>query len=107
MKKLTNKYIICLTGFVLTISLARPDIVVGEDSGSRANVPQGVYIELTRDFYEALKKEGGKSYSNDPSTDYLKQISISSRFMVETNLQMLKQQDRIIQLLNSLLRKKR
>ena len=76
--------------------------VKAEDSVSNMNLPEGIYLELTRDFYEALRNDGFKGervYSNDPSADYLREISISSRFMVETNLQILKQQERIIQLL--------
>ena len=72
---------------------------------ARVTVPEGVYIDLTRDFYEALKRDGGDSkvYSNDPSDLYLRQIAVSSKFMVETNLQILKQQEEIRQLLRDLL----
>jgi hypothetical protein len=64
---------------------------------------------LNKDFYEALKGEangGSKVYSNNPSEDYLRQIAVSSRFMVETNLQILKQQEQMIQMLQTLLEKK-
>ena len=77
---------------------------------SKRRVPEGVYIELTRDYYEALKDMGkgsAKVYSNDLSSEYLKEISISSKFMVETNLEILKQQERIIDLLRSVLDKRR
>jgi hypothetical protein len=80
------------------------------EAAQKNKLPEGVYLDLTRDFYETLKNEGGKnvkSYSNDPSTEYLRKISISAQFMVETNLQILKQQEQILQLLRSGLEKKR
>ena len=67
-------------------------------------MPEGVYLKLTKEFYEALKaegEEGVKVYSNDPSKEYLRQIAVASRYMVETNLQILKNQERIIKLLES------
>ena len=72
---------------------------------ARVAIPEGVYIDLTQDFYEALKRDGGNSnvYSNDPSDRYLSQIAVSAKFMVETNLQILKQQEEIRQLLRELL----
>jgi hypothetical protein len=63
------------------------------------NIPEGVYIKLTKDFYDAIKNSSDVTYSNDPSVEYLRQIAISAKFMVETNIQILKQQERIIQLL--------
>ena len=80
-----------------------------QGAGSKSRIPNGIWIELNRDFYEALKGEttgGSKVYSNNPSEDYLRQIAVSSRFMVETNLQILKQQERMIQMLQTLLEKK-
>ena len=67
-------------------------------------MPEGVYLKLTKEFYEALKaegEEGVKVYSNDPSKEYLRQIAVASRYLVETNLQILKNQERIIKLLES------
>ena len=77
-----------------------------QDQNPAGRLPEGVYLKLTRDFYETLKNETGNEtrvYSNDPSREYLRQIAVSSRFAVETNLEMIKQQDRIIQLLDLLL----
>ena len=64
----------------------------------------GVYINLTEDFYRALREEesGTSTYSTKQSDEYLRQIAVSAKFMVESNLQILKQQDQIIQLLESL-----
>jgi hypothetical protein len=43
--------------------------------GSVRPVPKGIWLELNKDFYEALKAEGrngNKVYSNNPSEDYLR-----------------------------------
>lgn len=74
----------------------------------KSYAPQGVYLELTRDFYEALTEgRGGDAtvYSNDPSSRRLEEIAVSTRFMVQTNLEILKQQEVMIQLLRSILEK--
>ncbi len=75
-----------------------------QESGNRYQLPEGIYINLTEDFYRALEKEdaGEKTYSTDRSNEYLRQIAISAKFMVDTNLQILKQQERIIRLLESI-----
>jgi len=75
-----------------------------EHYGIIYELPEGVYIELTKEFYDALKEEGGsqgKTYSNEKSQEYLRQIAISAKFMVQTNLQILKNQEKIIQLLEA------
>ena len=59
-------------------------------------------LQLTEDFYHALRSEGTKTYATGLSDEYLRQIAVSTRFMVETNLQLLQQQKRIIQLLEEL-----
>ena len=106
MKRLKWKCFIFLAGSLLGMILWRPAITYAQDTDP-VHIPEGVYIELTKDFYQALRDEGSQgtiTYSNDPSIEYLKQISISARFMVETNLNILKQQERLIQLLHSLLK---
>ncbi|MCF8062306.1 MAG: hypothetical protein K9M82_07310 [Deltaproteobacteria bacterium] len=82
---------------------------LAQDHSSRVRVPKGVYLELTRDFYEALREETERNatvYSNDPSAARLKEIAVSARFMVQTNLEILKQQEEMIQLLRRLLERK-
>lgn len=89
---------------LLALMLWVPGLSYGGDSASGTKIPEGVYIELTRDFYETLRDEGGRGtrvYSNDPSVEYLRQMAISSRFMVETNLQILRLQEEILRLLNA------
>jgi len=104
----TLKTLILLLVFIAISSLwlFLPVTVIGDENNHRTEIPEGIYIKMTREFYEAIKNDGMdnrvKVYSNNPSTDYLRQISISSRFMVETNLQIIKQQETIIQLLQSM-----
>jgi len=105
MKMIKQTCIVFSVGLILGILLFGSVTGYGQEAGSKISVPEGVYIKLTREFYQALRDEGDRGtrlYSNDPSVEYLKQISISTRFIVETNLQILKQQERIIQLLQSL-----
>jgi len=58
-----------------------------------------VEVHLTESFYRALGEQGAKTYTNSVSDDYLRQIAVSTRFMVETNLRIIEQQTRIIELL--------
>ncbi len=66
----------------------------------------GIYLQLTEDFYRAMQAETDSSrrYSTQMSDTYLRQIAVSSRFMVETNLQILRQQEKMIQLLEEMRR---
>lgn len=66
-----------------------------------------IEVELTESFYRALKAEGTKTYSTDKSEAYLRQIAVSSRFAVESNLHIIKQQARIIELLEAIKDQKR
>lgn len=104
MKRLGRMGFVFIAGCLLGLIAGQALVGYGQDTRSRLPLPEGVYIDLTRDFYQALKEEGPsgtKTYSSDPSLAYLREISVSSRFMVETNLQILKGQERIIQLLDT------
>lgn len=90
---------------ILSTVLPFGSTAFAEDGKGHYNLPPGVYVELTEDFYQALKHDhpdNVKRYTNKSSDEYLRQIAVSSRFMVETNIQILKQQERILQLLESL-----
>lgn len=95
-----------LAGAITMLTLMGvPDLALAQDPYTTKPVPEGIYLELTKDFYDALREAGsggGKVYTNSPSNDYLRQIAVSTRFMVETNLQILKQQERILFLLQTL-----
>ena len=76
-----------------------------ESKGPKYQLPEGVYINLTEDFYRALREAGDSgttTYRSEQSGEYLRQIAVSTRFMVETNLQILKQQEHIIRLLETI-----
>ena len=97
-----------IAAIVLNVILLGQGLLYAQEEGVNRRIPKGIYIELNKEFYEALKEEGTggkKVYSNNPSEEYLRQIAISSRFIVETNLQILKQQENMIQLLQTLLEK--
>ena len=103
-KKFNGPFYPVLPGLLLMMLLSFPAHIQAQDESFKRPKPGGIYIEITKDFYEALRGEGQsgvKTYTNDPSIEYLRQIAISSKFMVETNLQILKQQERIIQLLEA------
>ena len=82
----------------------------GQGKAVRYPLRDGVYINLTEDFYRALRQEGDRAsttYSTDKKNDYLRQIAVSTKFMVETNLQILKQQEQMLRLLESIDKKRK
>jgi hypothetical protein len=110
MQRLRRKLGVLLAGAVLGLIMCVPVATHSQDNNTNTRLPEGVYIKLTQDFYEALKNEGSggaKVYTNNPSNEYLKQIAISTKFMVETNLEILKQQEKMNQMLHSLLKDKK
>ncbi|RLB36955.1 MAG: hypothetical protein DRH12_15015 [Deltaproteobacteria bacterium] len=96
----------CLVGAVALLCLVSCiGLVLAREPIARP-LPRGVYLDIDKEFYEALKAEGGvqsKTYSNDMNQEYLRQIAVSTRFMVETNFRIIRNQERIIQLLETLL----
>lgn len=96
-------------GMVLTILFAFALWGASEIFGVRAEASArgGALLVLDREFYEALNGDSkGRTYSSDKNREYLRQISVSTRYMVETNFRILEQQERMIQLLQSLAGKK-
>lgn len=76
--------------------------IAEDESGSNKELPDGVYLRLNKEFYESLANGNVTTYSNNKDTEYLREISVSSRFMVETNLQIIRQQEEIIDLLKTI-----
>ena len=106
MKRSSQMQPVLVTLCLLAAGFLFQEGALAEDSRPRGGLPEGVYIEMSRDFYEALRDESGRGatvYSNDPSDEYLKQIAVSTRFMVQTNLEILRQQEAIHQMLRRLL----
>lgn len=88
---------IAVTGLLTVLSLW---VIQGAVAQTPSEKPsKRLYMELTEDFYHALKAENDKHYTTDKSSEYLRQIAVSSRFMVESNLQILNRQEQIIKLL--------
>lgn len=81
--------------------------IAADESGSEKDLPNGVYLRLNKEFYESLSGDNVTTYSNNKDSGYLREISISSRFMVETNLQIIRQQEEIISLLRTIADKKK
>ena len=107
MNRLETRKRFLIVGLILSVLLLGQGWLRAQEGANR-RIPKGLYIELNKEFYEALKEEatsGTKVYSNNPSEEYLRQIAISSRFIVETNLQIIKQQESMIELLQTLLDK--
>jgi|GEM_PF-1342946 len=93
------------TALLLTLPLAvqAADERPPQASGRHPSYPPvGIYLDLTEEFNRAMQSDSGggnRTLSTNMSEDYLHQIAIATRYTVETNLQILKQQERIIQLL--------
>jgi len=66
------------------------------------------YIPLTKEFFEAMEKlsRSNANTYGDRQEPLLEQIALSSQFMVKTNLTLIKQNERIIHLLEELNRKR-
>ncbi len=89
----------------MAILMVLPIVGSAETDTKRPYPLKGIYLEMTEDFYRALKEQGHsttQTYSTKMSDEHLCQIAISSRYMVETNLQIMRQQERIIQLLEAI-----
>lgn len=94
----------CIVVAGLMVSIAGNGFA-GPLKAGRGDPAEGVYIDLTADFYRALQQGGygnEKLYGNDTADEYLRQIAVSAKYMVETNLQLLRQQEKMIQLLQSI-----
>ena len=105
MKKLFVKAV-TFSALILFLACGITVYCIAGDSDSAKRLPEGVYMKLNREFYDSLSNDKN-TYSNNKSTEYLREISISSKFMVETNLQIIRQQEEIIRLLATIADKKK
>ncbi len=106
MKRLFIKAV-SFSALIMFISCGITVYCIAADSDSENGLPEGVYMKLNREFYDSLSNNDKTTYSNDKSTEYLREISISTKFMVETNLQIIRQQEEIIRLLETIADKKK
>jgi hypothetical protein len=92
-----KQYFIGLTvGLLISANILTGTPAFAGGRHSEYHIPEGVYIDLDREFYEALKEDGQKQakvYTNDTRTLYLMKI--------------LQNQQRIIHLLETLLEKEK
>lgn len=79
--------------------LSGPACLADDPAGGRPKTR--IELQLSEDFYRALRAEGAKSYDTGQSDEYLRQIAVSARFIVETNLKLIQQQERMIELLEA------
>ena len=105
MKKFVKLLYVSALALLLGCGITVYCIAREQGSDSAKDLPDGVYLKLTREFYESMNSDTNR-YSNNKSTEYLREISISSRFAVESNLQIIKQQEEIIRLLKAIADKK-
>jgi len=63
--------------------------------------PAAIFIQLGEDFHRDIGSydDNTRTLSTDMSETYLHQIAVATRYTVETNLKILQQQERIIELL--------
>lgn len=106
MKKLFVKAV-SFSALIILIACGITVYCLAGDSDSENGLPEGVYMKLNKEFYDSLSNNDKYTYSNNKSTEYLRDISISSKFMVETNLQIIRQQEEIIRLLETIADKKK
>jgi hypothetical protein len=95
---------VCGLVLIIALSLA-PVPAVAEEVNRPRSTDIEMHLDLTRQFYEALRQADNgntRSLGTNDSETYLQQISVSTRFMVETNLRLLKEQAEIRALLQEL-----
>lgn len=101
----TARSLASLAMFCLLNVAALATHTAAAQSSVSSQLPEGVYLNLTQDFYQALRQESANVYSTNADQGQLKELAISARFMVQTNLAILKQQEQMVYLLQQLLRK--
>ena len=82
MKKKRQTGNILLTGSLLGVLLLGSVMSYGQDKGSRGRVPEGVYIDLAKEFYEALK-EGGHGGSKVYSSKSINRIFETDLYLLQ------------------------
>jgi ABC-type sugar transport system substrate-binding protein len=94
--------VLLATGLILSaMSLA-----AGAQSGTDAGIKP--YVILDGEFWKAMERlsQANANTYGDQQVPLLEKISVASQFMVKTNLTIIKQNDRIIHLLEELNRKR-
>lgn len=92
-----------LAGLILAAATAPPAARADGDS-----YKVKAYVPLTKEFFEAMEKmsRANDTTYGDRQEPLLQQIAVASQFMVKTNLTIIKQNERIIHLLEELNRQR-
>ena len=102
-----KKKSLMIAGIFLALMMVSFSTSTGDEAKGRHRLRTGVYVDMTEEFYRALQEgDHSKKLSTNSSENYLHQIAIATRYTVETNLQILNQQERIIKLLEEIRDKK-
>ncbi len=86
-----------LTGLIVAIA----GVALGWPPYHGGQPHVGIYFDLTEAFNRAMAEESGdsKNYTTSASDQYLKQIAVSAEFLVKTNLELIRLQQELIDLL--------
>jgi hypothetical protein len=104
-----NKLVRTLSGLGLLTLIACLGPLLTPKPAPPQNSPQASpYVILSGEFFSAMEKLGksGATYG-DRTEPLLEQIALTSQYMVKTNLTLIQQNDRIIQLLEEFNRQRR
>jgi hypothetical protein len=110
-RQMVDQILTWICTLLLVLSVLPASASAEESSVSAAPTTElELHLDLTRQFYEALRQtettRGRRlSTDRDHAERYLEQIAISTRFMVETNLRLLKEQAETKALLQELLQR--
>lgn len=97
-------------GIILVIILSLAPFPTCAEEGNRNRIRSTdieMHLDLTRQFNAAMREADNghtRSLGTNYSEIYLRQIAVSTRFMVETNLRILKEQAEIRAVLEDLLK---
>ncbi len=80
---------------------AAAGVALGWPACSQGRTHVGIYFDLTEAFNRAMASESGdaKNYGTSLSEQYLKQIAVGTEFLVKTNLELIRLQQELIDLL--------
>lgn len=97
-----------MVGLTLTAGTAPAAAQSDTGAAAAASKVRDPYLVLTGDFFEAMQRlSRAETHTyGDRQEPLLEQIAVASQFMVKTNLTLIKQNERIINLLEELNRKR-
>jgi ABC-type sugar transport system substrate-binding protein len=99
---------VLLAAALILAAMALPALAQQQTATPPAGRGGGPYVVLTGDFFKAMEKlsQSQADTYGDQTQPLLEKIAVATQFAVKTNLTIIKQNDRIIQLLEELNRKR-